>query len=174
MKPVHLVWLAAIVGLLALFAPRGHGLTLTGHDEVAVAPRAHAPQATIAWLGDRTVLDRQADGHFYADAEVAGMPVHFLVDTGASVIALTAEDASNVGLEWTDDDLRYVGQGASGAIYGVPVTLDDVSLGGFRGEHVAAVIVPKGLPVSLLGQSFLSRVPKLDIAGDKLTLGGAE
>jgi aspartyl protease family protein len=174
MKPMSLVWLAALAGLLALCAPREHGLTLTGHDEVTAAAPAHAPQATIAWLGDRTVLDRQADGHFYADAEVAGMPVHFLVDTGASVIALTADDAASAGLEWTDDDLRYVGQGASGAIYGVPVTLDDVSLGGFRGEGVEAVIVPRGLTVSLLGQSFLSRVPKLDIAGDKMTLGGAE
>lgn len=176
MKPVHLVWLAAtggLVALIALLGPGAGGLTLTGHHDVTLAP-APTPQATIAYYGEETVLARQPNGHFYADADVGGTPVHFLVDTGASEVALTAADASNLGLEWTDDDLRYVGQGAGGRIYGVPVTLDEVSLGGFRGEHVAAVIVPKGLPVSLLGQSFLSRVPKLDIAGDKLTLGGGE
>jgi len=100
--------------------------------------------------------------------------VHFLVDTGSSLVALTADDASAVGLDWSDDQLSYVGQGAGGAIYGVHTTLDEVALGGFRGRHVAAVIIPEGLPVSLLGQSFLSQVPKLDIAGDKMTLAGAE
>jgi aspartyl protease family protein len=173
MKPVHLLWLAAIAGLFALFAPHGRDFTLTGHHDLTVAP-THTPPQTFAWLGGATVLDRQPDGHFYADADVGGNPVHFLVDTGSSVVALTGEDASNAGLDWSDDQLSYVGKGANGAIYGVPVTLDEVSLGGFQGEHVAAVIIPEGLPVSLLGQSFLSRVPKLDIAGDKMTLGGAE
>jgi len=173
MKPVHLVWLAAVAGLLMLFAPRERSVTLSGHHDVTLAP-THAPPAEIAWLGDETVLERQPNGHFYADAKVDGMPVHFLVDTGASVIALTGQDASDIGLEWSDDDLRTVARGASGPVSGVPVTLDEVTIGGFRGEHVAAVIVPKGLPVSLLGQSFLSQVPKLDIAGDRMTLAGDE
>lgn len=173
MKPVHLLWLAAAGGLLALFAPRGREMALSGHHAVTVAP-AHAPSATLAFDGDDTVLGREPDGHFYADAEVEGMPVHFLVDTGASMVALTGADASNIGLDWSDDQLRYVGKGASGPIYGVPATLDQVSVGGFEGRNVAAVIIPKGLPVSLLGQSFLSHVPKLDIAGDKMTLGGGE
>lgn len=172
MKPVHLLWLAAAGLALVLFVPHGHELTLSGHHDVTAAP-VHAP-ATIAWYGGATVLDRQPNGHFYADADVDGSQVHFLVDTGSSVVALTAEDASGIGLDWSDDQLRYVGQGAGGAIEGVPVTLDEVSLGGFRGKHVAAVIVPEGLPVSLLGQSFLSQVPRLDIAGDRMTLAGGE
>lgn len=173
MRPVHLLWLAALAGLFVLLAPRGRDLTLSSHHAVTLE-RPRAQPATIAWLGEDTVLERQPNGHFYADATVDGAPVHFLVDTGSSVVALTGEDASNLGLEWSEEDLRDVARGASGPVSGVPITLDEVSLGGIRGEHVAAVIVPEGLPVSLLGQSFLSRVPKLDIAGDKLTLGGAE
>lgn len=173
MKPVHLLWLAAAGGLFMLFVPRGHQMALSSHHDVTVE-RTHAPAATIAFYGGETVLDREPDGHFYADANVEGMPVHFLVDTGASVVALTGNDAADIGLDWRDDQLRLVGQGASGPIYGVPTTLDDVSLGGFRGKNVAAVIIPDGLPVSLLGQSFLSKVPKLNIAGDRMTLGGID
>jgi aspartyl protease family protein len=173
MKPVSFLWLAALGLAFMLFVPRGHELALSSHHEMTIAP-THAPPTTIAWYGGATVLDRQPDGHFYAEANVEGNPVHFLIDTGASVVALTGDDASNAGIDWSDDELRHVGQGASGPIQGVPVTLDEVSLGGFRGEHVAAVIIPEGLPVSLLGQSFLSRVPKLAIAGDKMTLNGDE
>jgi aspartyl protease family protein len=173
MKPVHLLWLAAAGGLFVLFAPRDRSLSFSSRHDVTVA-HTSPPPATIAFYGDETVLARQPDGHFYADANVEGMPVHFLVDTGASVVALTGEDASNIGLDWSDEDLRLVGQGANGPIYGVPETLDEVSLGGFRGQHVAAVIIPDGLPVSLLGQSFLSRVPKLNIASDRMTLDGGE
>lgn len=173
MKPVHLLWLAAAAGLLAMFAPGDRSLSLSSHHEVT-AQRTRAPSATIAFYGEGTVLDRQPDGHFYANAEVAGMPVRFLVDTGASVVALTGADASDIGLDWSEDQVRNIGQGANGPIYGVPTTLDEVSLGGFQGRNVEAVIIPEGLPVSLLGQSFLSRVPKLDIAGDKMTLGSDE
>lgn len=173
MKPVYFLWLAAAGMAFVLFVPRGHELTLTGHHDVTAAP-VHAPPATIAYYGGATVLKRQPNGHFYADADVNGSQVHFLVDTGSSLVALTGDDASAIGLDWSEDQLRYAGQGAGGSIEGVPVTLDEVDLGGFRGEHVAAVIIPEGLPVSLLGQSFLSQVPKLDIAGDRMTLGGGE
>ena len=124
-----------------------------------------------AWLSGGTVLDREADGHFYADATVATYRAHFLVDTGASIVALTAADAQAAGLDWSEDDLRPIGRGASGTVYGVPVRLARVELGGFEAQDVEAAIIPDGLDVSLLGQSFLSRLRGVQIDGDRMILG---
>ena len=148
-------------------------------DTISKVPLVSVVMATYngeAFIAEaiQSVLDRQSDGHFYADANVEGVPVHFLVDTGASMIALTAEDATDAGLTWNDDDLRVVARGASGQILGVPATLNEVSLGGFSTRGVPAIIIPQGLPVSLLGQSFLSRLGKMDVVGDKMTLGDTQ
>lgn len=116
------------------------------------------------------VLERQMDGHFYADAAVNGSDVHFLVDTGASAIALTGDDARSLGLQWNDNDLLPIGRGASGTVMGVPVTLSSVELGGIRAQSVQAAIIPEGLDVSLLGQSFLSKAESIKINDNKMEL----
>lgn len=116
------------------------------------------------------VLERQMDGHFYADAAVNGSDVHFLVDTGASAIALTGDDARSLGLQWNDNDLMPIGRGASGTVMGVPVTLSSVELGGIRAQSVQGAIIPEGLDVSLLGQSFLSKAESIKINDNKMEL----
>lgn len=129
---------------------------------------AHAPAPS----GD-AVLGRSPDGHFYADVSIDSQDVRMLVDTGASVIALTGSDAEALGLEWSDDELLPIGRGASGDVIGKPVWLDRVRLGDFEAAHVQAIIVPQGLDVSLLGQSFLGRVGKVEIEDGRMVLGGA-
>lgn len=119
---------------------------------------------------DEVELARQPDGHFYAEGDIDGTTIRFLVDTGASTIALSARDARAVGLEWSDDELRHVGRGVNGAVTGIPVKLANISIGDLQAEDVDAVIIPKGLQVSLLGQSFLKRVGKVAISGDRMTL----
>lgn len=116
------------------------------------------------------VLKREVDGHFYADAEVNGRDVRFLVDTGATSIALTGDDARALGLHWNDSDLRPIARGASGPVEGVPVMLSSVALGGIRANSMPAAIIPEGLDVSLLGQAFLSRAESIKINGDKMEL----
>ncbi|WP_381420774.1 retropepsin-like aspartic protease family protein [Sphingorhabdus arenilitoris] len=120
--------------------------------------------------GETVVLRQQRDGHYYTRANVDGGEVHFMVDTGATGIALTGEDARNLGLSWNDSELQPVGRGAGGALYGKPVTLGSVSVGGFTVNNVQAVILPNGLDVSLLGQSFLSSVPNVNISNGQMTL----
>jgi aspartyl protease family protein len=119
---------------------------------------------------DAVELQRQPDGHFYAEADVDGNTVRFLVDTGASMIALSARDAEAMGLEWNDSELQHVGRGVNGDVFGKPVTLANVVVGDLQADDVAAVIIPEGLDVSLLGQSFLSRVEAVNIEGDRMTL----
>lgn len=117
-------------------------------------------------------LRRAGDGHFYAGVTANGRPVTMLVDTGASVVALTGQDARAIGLSWSPGDVGVVGTGAGGPIRGVKVTLERVSLGAHEARGVAAVIIPDGLPISLLGQSFLATVDPVRIERDRMTLGG--
>lgn len=119
---------------------------------------------------DAVELQRQSDGHFYAEAEVDGTAIRFLVDTGASMIALNAADAESLGLDWNESELQHVGRGVNGDVFGKPVKLTNVVLGDLQADDVEAVIIPKGLDVSLLGQSFLARVDNVAIEGDRMTL----
>lgn len=116
-------------------------------------------------------LARLGDGHFYAEGDVDGTKMRFLVDTGASVVALSAADANALGLDWRDEELRMVGRGVNGEVMGKPVVLASVTLGDIEVRDVQAVIIPRGLHVSLLGQSFLSKLENVNISADEMTLG---
>lgn len=171
--------LAATAAVIGWFAPD----LRIGESQLAAAGTSATPEAAKsevdgearrrAWLSGETVLQREADGHFYADALVASYRARFLVDTGASIVALTASDAEAMGLAWREDDLVAVGRGASGTVYGVPVKLERVELGAFEARDVQAAIVPEGLGVSLLGQSFLSKLDGVRIEGDRMFIGPA-
>ncbi|MEL7446995.1 MAG: TIGR02281 family clan AA aspartic protease, partial [Pseudomonadota bacterium] len=122
------------------------------------------------WLAEDHILERQPDGHFYVSANVEGTNVRMVVDTGASVVALTGRDASALGLDWDEADIRQIGQGASGAVYGVPANLSEIDIGGFAREDIEAVIIPRGLGVSLLGQSYLAQIDTVEISDDQMIL----
>ncbi|MEL7188029.1 MAG: TIGR02281 family clan AA aspartic protease [Pseudomonadota bacterium] len=132
--------------------------------------KTFAANSNSSGFSGEHILNREADGHFYASASVDGAHMRMLVDTGASVIALTGDDARAAGVFWDDNEIRNIGQGASGAVYGVPVTLNDVEIGGMVRRNVQAVVIPQGLSISLLGQSYLSQIGSVEIADDRMTL----
>lgn len=119
---------------------------------------------------DAVELERQPDGHFYAEGDVGGTSIRLMVDTGASMIALSAADARKLGFDWSASELQHVGRGVNGDVLGKPVQLDSVTIGDLQADNIEAVIIPEGLDVSLLGQSFLSRVDNVQIEGDRMTL----
>jgi aspartyl protease family protein len=119
---------------------------------------------------DEAVLARQEDGHFYANVDVGSDEIRFIVDTGATGIALTGKDAAALGFLWTDDELHVVGRGVSGNVYGKRIRLPSVRLGSVESADVEAVIIPTGLDVSLLGQSFLSQASSVKIENDEMTI----
>jgi aspartyl protease family protein len=161
-----------IIGaLVGWFAPGAPEASTETAPSITEAPESGLQVAARpAWYGGAMVLSRASDGHFYANARIDTRDYRMLVDTGASVVALTGEDARNIGLDWDPGALAPVAHGASGPVLGVPVTLDSIAVGDFEARGVQAIIVPEGLPVSLLGQSFLSQVAKVEISGDELTL----
>jgi len=176
MKPIQLLPLFACALMAGWLAP---GLSVTTDDtdgDAGSVEPDRAPAESVhdraAWLAGETVLNREADGHFYANALVEGSSYRFLVDTGASMVALTGQDADAMGLQWDETSLKPIGRGASGTVHGVSVTIPSMELGGFEARDVHAAIIPDGLDVSLLGQSFLSQVSNVEISGDQMRLGG--
>ena len=116
------------------------------------------------------VLERRQNGHFYANVNVNGHMIEFLVDTGATAIALTADDARKLGFHWTDAELGIIGHGVSGPVSGKMVELHHLKLGGREAWDMDAAIIPQGLSVSLLGQNFLRQIGSLKISGDQMVL----
>lgn len=141
--------------------------------EAAQVTTPSADEAANAWAED-VVLTREADGHFYADVAVDGQSLHMLVDTGASVVALTGTDAEALGLQWHPDEVIPVAQGASGPVEGVNVTIPEITLGDHMAHNVDALIIPEGLAISLLGQSFLSTLGEVEMSGDRMIVGNGE
>lgn len=175
MKLAQLVPLFASALLFGWLAPdlsAGHGAG--GHAQATgVSPADRdAKRRTREWLAGQTVLKRQRDGHFYTNANVDGAQVRFLVDTGASIVALTADDAAAAGISWDEQSLRPIGRGASGTVNGVPVRIERMDINGIEARDVQAAIIPDGLDVSLMGQSFLRHIDTVDIDGDEMKMGG--
>lgn len=124
--------------------------------------------ANVASYGSIS-LEREADGHFYADVEINGQPVHFVVDTGASGIALTQDDARRAGIYFASNEFTVVGRGASGDVRGATVSIDRARLGHKQVEDLGGIVMEGG-GQSLLGQNFLSRFDSVEIRGDTMTL----
>src|SRR5689334_61758 len=142
-------------------------------DVLVVSPdasRAEAAVQNVASLDDGSVqLQRNANGHFYADVEINGAQVHMLVDTGATGIALSRDDARKAGIATSIGMNDVVGEGADGAVHGEYVKLDNVALGGTTATGLEAIVLNGGSQ-SLLGQEFLARFDSVEIHGDTMVL----
>ena len=110
------------------------------------------------------------DNHFRLTLRINDVPVEFLVDTGASQVVLTREDAARVGLD--PDSLAYIGSAmtANGEVATAPVRLDRVDLGDMRDTRVRASVNSGEMNSSLLGMSYLGRFESIEIRRDMLIL----
>jgi len=104
----------------------------------------------------------KTDGHFWAEARVNTGIVKFLVDTGASSVALTPEDARRAGINLNTLDYNIPIHTAGGQNVAAAVTLKSVSVGPVTIRNVRALVVPEGLSTSLLGMTFLGELQKVE------------
>lgn len=102
-------------------------------------------------------LTADARGHFAANGSLNGYPVTFLVDTGATSIAISAAEARRLGLDYRAGPAARVNT-AAGAVPAWPVTFNTVKVGAVSLNQVAGLVVESGLDVPLLGMSFLNRM----------------
>lgn len=123
----------------------------------ALPEQAASPGSRAAFI------DRETDGHFWARADVGGTQVKFMVDTGASIVALTYFDAQRLGLKPEGLDFDSEIRTAGGITYGAPVTLESIRIGRVRIENVNAVILRTELEQSLLGMSFLGELNSYEV-----------
>lgn len=120
--------------------------------------------------GEQITLNRRPDGHFHMAMRVNGVPMEFLVDTGATQIVLSIPDAQKIGIN--TDELVYLGRAstANGKVETARVTLDRMELDALVDTNIPAHVSKGNMPGSLLGMSYLSRFQSITITGDKLVL----
>lgn len=149
-------------GLIFVGAVAAVGLWQDVRDRLAPVQRAMP--------GGRIEVPVDASGHAQLTALVNGVPVRFVVDTGASQLALRQRDARRVGID--TDTLAYTGQArtANGLVGTAPVMLDSVELGEVRDETVPAVVIGAELDRSLMGMSYLRLFTRVTFEGDMLVL----
>ena len=141
-------------------------------ESAAAHPGAPVPeQARPAAASGGVELQAGPDGHFHAEVEINGRAVEVMVDTGASMVALSYEDAERAGLYVRPADFTMRVNTANGIARAAPVTLDEISLGDITVRNVrAAVSEPGRLRGSLLGMSFLGRLSRFDMRAGVLVL----
>lgn len=106
-----------------------------------------------------TELKANQGGHFIADAEINGTAVQVLVDTGATAVALSYEDAQDVGLSPSNLDFNVPVSTANGTAKAAHVKIERITIDNVRVEDVEALVLPEGaLQGTLLGMTFLSRL----------------
>ncbi|MDJ1016781.1 MAG: TIGR02281 family clan AA aspartic protease [Paracoccaceae bacterium] len=128
------------------------------------------PRQAVIEDGALIEVPRQPDGHFHLVLEVNETPVEFLVDTGATDIVFTVEDARRAGLD--PDSLTFFGRArtANGDVATAFTRVDTIALGPIVHENVSVTVNSGEMPGSLLGMSYLSRFERLEISGNQLTL----
>ncbi len=129
-----------------------------------------APAAAARGGSGEVRIGRAGDSHFYADADVDGANIRMMVDSGASIVALTRRDAEAIGIDVDRLPVAGMANTAGGAVPMRPVMLDSVEVDGIEVRGVQAAVVDSDMGVSLLGQSFLSRLDAVNIEGDTMTL----
>ncbi len=105
---------------------------------------------------------KAADGHYWAEANVNGHEVKFLIDTGATAVSLTTDDARRLGIDPVSLDYSAKVITASGPARAARVKLDSVSVAGAQVRDVDALVIENGLQTSLLGMTYLGRLSQFE------------
>ncbi|HTT80980.1 MAG TPA: TIGR02281 family clan AA aspartic protease [Stellaceae bacterium] len=163
-----LIW-GGLALLAAIIVPRlvPHPAPPRANPAIALpAPDAAQPQDEAPTA---QVFPADAQGHVYIDALVNGAPVHFLVDTGATLVSLTLRDAQAAGIDAGALAYTVRTSTANGIDEAAPVVLHEVSIGQMPVYDVHA-LVHRNLGISLLGESYLTRLRSYDMQNGQLTL----
>jgi len=156
--------------VLALVLVVAYSYRFELHD-IADRLMAELAPGHAATHGRTVEVARAANGDFAVTAQINGARVSMVLDTGASSVVLTREDAKAAGLPLEVLAYTVAIDTANGRTQAAPVTLDHVGIGGLTEHSIAALVAEPGqLKVSLLGMSFLNRLQSWEVRGDRLLL----
>jgi aspartyl protease family protein len=142
-----------------------------GPAMMAARQEAQAAPAPAASSSRSFMVPRNGHGQYEVDGRVDGRRLTFVVDTGASVVALTADDAAMLGIHPAASEFSALVRTANGTVRAAPVELASVEIGDLMLHDVAAMVLPNGaLSDNLLGLSFLSRLERFAFANGILVL----
>ncbi len=167
-----LVALATILTIVAGVTVNYLGQFTAGKGAPATKVREAAAVENDAGGDDgwTTTIPVSANGHFYVDTIIKSTRVRFMVDTGASRVSLSMEDARRVGIRLRDSDFNAVSRTANGLSRAATFNLDSIRLGDNWVYDVPASVTEGNHHMSLLGMSFLSRLRKFEISNRHLVL----
>jgi aspartyl protease family protein len=168
-----LVFAAFMIGLGTYLAQKADSIVKPATVAVASSQsRTNVMSDASPTPGRRShTIGRDSRGHYSTDGRVDGRRLDFMVDTGASVIALTESSAARVGIRPSRSDYNAPVSTANGVVKAARARLDSVDIGGLEVRDVDAMVLPDGvLSENLLGLSYLSRLRRFEFAGGKLVL----
>jgi aspartyl protease family protein len=166
-------WLALGLGLVTLYSYKEEIAPIAARVVGELLPGSAMSVEQSSGGFTQIRIRKRFDGHFNAKVEVNGEPVSMIVDTGASSIVLTPQDAAKAGIDV--DRLTYSIPviTANGRTFAARVHLGKVAIGPLDRANVDALVAKHGaMTQSLLGMSFLSRLRSYEFSGDFLTLRG--
>lgn len=128
------------------------------------------PQQSVMIDQERIEAPRRDDGHYYLTLTLNDVPVEFVVDTGATDVVLTADDAQRIGVD--PESLIYSGRAstANGTVRTARITIDDVRVGDLPEDRLRAWVNEGELDTSLLGMAYLQRFETVKIENNRLIL----
>lgn len=156
-----------VAGVTVIAVQRDSAVIEVGGTRRTLARGQHYSTGALA---ERQSVTLAADtrGHFITEGAVNGRAVRFVIDTGATVVALPASDALRLGLDYRKGTVALT-RTAGGVVPVYRVRLDSVRLGTIEINAVDGVVIEQGLDIALLGMSFLSRV-EMKNEGQLMTL----
>ncbi|MCP5382340.1 MAG: TIGR02281 family clan AA aspartic protease [Kordiimonadaceae bacterium] len=167
---LKLVFFCGIAGTLVI----NYGdqiTTMIDHHVRATEGRNASRETSTANVVNSMEVQRSGDGHYWLDMNVNSQNIHFIVDTGASYITLSLQDAQNLNLNLHESDFTIPVNTAAGQTTMAAVTLDVVSVGVIELYDVKAFVAREGmLSVSLLGMNYLNRLDRFSFKDQKLIL----
>ena len=166
-----MIFAAIMIGLGTFMAQMADKMTPTP-AVASIATAKAAPAETVGQSAGRSLsIARDGRGHFLTEGRIDGQRVGFMVDTGASVIALNETSAARFGLRPSRGDYNASVTTANGTIRAARTRLAMVDVGGLVVRDVEAMVLPDAaLSENLLGLSFLSKLKRFEYANGKMVL----
>jgi aspartyl protease family protein len=168
-----MIFAAVMVALGTFMAQTADRMTATATTPaLAAASRKPASTETVGQAGLRSLsIPRDARGHFLAEGRIDGQRIGFMVDTGASVVALNETSAARFGLRPARGDFNATVSTANGTIKAARTRIARVEIGGLVVRDVDAMVLPDAaLSENLLGLSFLSKLKRFEYANGQMVL----